>query len=385
MLIDLLPALLEGYPGWANLLNVLTVQGASYGIYLLYTSNNTTGIHYKILQNIKGAVAFQMAEKGDYMSLIGRVEQTILPGIDGRALIKGIKPMLFQAALYAEGDTEIERALNLQDTFEKMQKEWGNGVQPRKISMMPDVVELRDMMDAFHSGQKIPLGISYEDTEICYADLTERYCFVISGMMGSGKSAYMIKLVQLFHEKYSGDRLYIFDSERESMSECSDFSDTYCKCDQGELVRRLLDEIKNILVEREEMLHQSGQSFGETNLGNLQENGDRICIFIDDLKDFVEKAGEENVSDMEMICTRAQYLGVNVFAGGRGTDLSRYNEIESLTRAIISNQQGILLSGSAALHVFFHNNMDYIQKSTELKKKEAYVFNNGSCVKIRPM
>ena len=133
------------------------------------------------------------------------------------------------------------------------------------------------------------------------------------------------------------------------------------------------------------MVRQQEQSSDGQNLEYLSEHETCICIFIDDLKDFVEKAGEENVSDMELICTRAQHLGVNVFVGGRGTDLSRYNEIESLTRAVISNQQGIVLSGSAALHVFFHNNLDYVQKSTELKKKEAYVFDNGSCVKIMPV
>ena len=112
---------------------------------------------------------------------------------------------------------------------------------------------------------------------------------------------------------------------------------------------------------------------------------EQICIFIDDLKEFVDSVSNENKNSMERISRLAQGLGVLIFAAGRAADLARYNEIESLTRVLIGNQKGIVLGGSPSLCSFFINDLNYQEKVRELKEGEAYLYDKGTCRKIKPV
>lgn len=67
---------------------------------------------------------------------------------------------------------------------------------------------------------------------------------------------------------------------------------------------------------------------------------------MNNLKEFVDSVSEDNLRSMERICRLAQGLGVLIFVSGLPDDLVKYNQIESLTRAIIANQRGIAVEGS---------------------------------------
>ena len=86
---------------------------------------------------------------------------------------------------------------------------------------------------------------------------------------------------------------------------------------------------------------------------------------------------------MERICRLAQNLGVVVITAGRIADLSKYNEIESLTRVIIGNQNGLALSDTPATYNYFQNNLKYNEKDVPAGEGNGFVFNNGKCYKVK--
>lgn len=148
----------------------------------------------------------------------------------------------------------------------------------------------------------------------------------------------------------------------------------------------MLNEIVELLNTRKRAQNKARavnpESFDED---MFVQDYEQICIFIDDLKEFIDSVTDECKTSMERICRLAQKLGVLVFAAGRAADISRYNEIESLTRVLVGNQKGVVVSGSASLFGFFQNDLKYNEKNVELQEGEAYFFDNGKCRKIKPM
>ena len=86
---------------------------------------------------------------------------------------------------------------------------------------------------------------------------------------------------------------------------------------------------------------------------------------------------------MERICRMAGGLGVIVICAGRVSDISHYNEIESLTRVIVANQNGLALGGTPAQYPFFRNDLKYSEKDVEAGEGNAYSFVDGVCRKIK--
>ena len=63
---------------------------------------------------------------------------------------------------------------------------------------------------------------------------------------------------------------------------------------------------------------------------------------------------------MERICRLATDFGVIVTAAGRMADIAKFNEIETLTRLIVSYQNGIAMNGTPAQHTYFSNDLKFI-------------------------
>lgn len=383
--IDNLPSMFELYPDMENLMVTLAGKGAAQGIYLLYTANSTVGVRHKVQQNIKGAIAFEMTDKGDYASLVGKLDGMQLPKIMGRAFVKGTPPVMMQSAIYIDGDSERERTDNLSYYFHNMNTLW-KGNRPKAIPVMPQDLYWQELVSSYNERTKVPLGIDSQNITTAFADMTLEYHCLITGTIHSGKSAYLEKIARLIHAKRSEDKIYIFDGSQKSMSGCAEIATQYAVVNQDEYVTEMLAEIVNMLNirKRAQMAEQKENPEGFSEETFIQKY-EQICIFIDDLKEFVDAVSDQDKLSMERICRLAQHLGVLVFIAGRVADITKYNEIESLTRVIVGNQKGVLLGGNASLAGFFQNDLKYNEKSVDLKEGEAFFFDNGKCRKMKPM
>ena len=96
--IDNLIPVFEAYPAYEKFLHRIVSEAASYGIYLVYTANSQNGIKFKIVQNMRSAIAFELADKSDYSSITGKPESLSALRIKGRGLFKCQNtPIEFQA------------------------------------------------------------------------------------------------------------------------------------------------------------------------------------------------------------------------------------------------------------------------------------------------
>ena len=148
----------------------------------------------------------------------------------------------------------------------------------------------------------------------------------------------------------------------------------------------LWQELIGYLNERKKAQNQSRQIEGDSfNEKQFISKYEMLCIVVDDLKDFVDKVSDTNKNSMERICRMAQDLGVIVLCSGRMSDIAKYNEIESLTRVIVGNQNGLVMNGTPAQHSYFQNNLKFTDRDLEAGEGLSYLFINGKCSKIKMM
>lgn len=381
--IDNIVPVFEQFPDLENLLISIAQGGSAYGIYLIYTSNNTTGVRYKVVQNIQGAVAFELTDKGDYPTIVGRLDGASLPKVTGRAFYKGKPPVEFQAVMYLGGEDEQSRSEELKRRCAAMDEAW-QGPRPEPIPVMPEELSFDELFKQYHERVDVPLGISYENIRTAVAHMEDRYCLLVSGTINSGKSRYLTGLAKSIHEKRPEDKLYIFDGPKGSLKSLASMAKGYGTASDEPQMTQMLEEIVEQLNVRKRAQNQArsmaGDSFSEA---EFIAGYEQICLFIDDLKEFIDAVSDNNKNSMERICRLAQGLGVLVFAAGRVSDLERYNEIESLTRCIVANQNGIGLGGSASIHTFLRNDLNYKEKDVEAGEGNGYLFNDGHCCKIK--
>ncbi len=381
--IDNFVALFDLYPDLEKLFVTIAREGATYGIYLIYTANNTTGIRFKVLQNIQGAIAFELTERGDYATIVGRLDGMQLSKVTGRAFYKGNPPIEFQAAMYMEGNNDMERASNLRQLLEQMSKGW-KGNRPKPIPVMPERITRQDMMDCYHSRTKIPLGIQYSDIQTAYLELSQKYSMAVISETKGDKSRILCQIAATIHNKQSEDKIFVIDGKSNTLQELQGISHRYSAVTDEDGVGNILEEIVDMLNQRKRAQNQARaveeDSFDEQKYISAYE---QICIFVEDIKEFVDVVTDDSRNSMERICRLAEGLGVLVFVGGLAADVTKYNEIESLTRVIIGNQKGLLLSSSPSTCGFFKNSLKYSEKEIPAGEGNAYLFDEGKCEKIK--
>lgn len=381
--IDNIVPIFDLYPDFENFLITLAQTGSTYGVYLVYTANSTSGVRYKVLQNIRGAVTFELTDKGDYTTIVGRLDGMTLPKVMGRAFFKGSSPIEFQAALPCKGENDRQMTLNLKETISKMNTAW-KGVRPKPIPIMPETVTAEYIRSEYNSRLLIPVGIDCENIRTAYVDLSSNYSLMVTGAIQSGKSRYLCSLGEMVKAKFEDTSLYVFDSKSASMASFADTAKRYGVVNNEEEISAMLNELVDILNTRKKEQNQAraveGDSFDEK---KYAEGFPLVCLLVDDLKEYVETVSDENKNTMERICRMAENLGVIVLSGGRVADMTKLNEIESLTRSVIGNQNGLALGGTPAQYGYFQNNLKYSEKDVEAGEGFGYLFINGKCGKIK--
>lgn len=379
--VDNIVPLFEMYPDIESFFVTIARDGATYGIYLLYTANSTSGVRYKIVQNIRGCVAFELTDKGDYPMIVGRPEEG-LPKITGRAYAKGNPPIVFQAAIPFTSQSDRDMNDIIRRECAKLSDEW-KGVRPKAIPVMPEILTESTLRPACSERWMIPVGMSYDAIEPLSFDLSERYSLLISGSMHSGKSRTLVQIANLMTEMYADSDCVIFDSKSGALSELGEKAIAYAVDDDDEKVTKILNDLVAELNSRKRRQIEAKKTDPDLDEKEFSKSFRQIAIMIDDLKEFVDAVSDGNKNTMERIARMANGLGVIIICAGRLSDIAHYNEIESLTRVIVANQNGLAIGGSPAQYPYFKNNLKFSEKDIEAGEGNAYAFVDGVCRKLK--
>lgn len=383
IIIDNILPIFDMYPDIENFLIKVANEGTSYGIYLVYSANSTSGVRYKVIQNMKGAVAFELTDKGDFANIVGRLNGAMLPPVQGRAFAKGNPPVEFQTAMFAPGSNDKQRNDNLRDFVDKLNSSW-TGKRPDPIPVMPEVVTSHMMLEYYRDRMVLPLGIARSDIKTAYVDLTEKYGLVITGESSETLSRVTANIAHIIMERHKDTLLYVFDSEKRNLDNLEKSAVHYSvHTDENSVSSSLTDIIAHLNKRKDEQ--KAAKAANPTGFSEAEFINDYplILVLIDDIRRYVDDVSNDNVNSMERICRLAQNLGVIVIVNGSIVDVARNNEIDTLTRSIVSNQNGLAVSGTPNQITFFRNNLKYNEKDVVLESGSGYLFVNGDCKQIK--
>ncbi len=373
LVIDNIVSLFELYQDTIEpFLVKLASQGSTYGLFLVYTSHSQNGVRYKVLQAMKNAVAFEMNDKGDLSMVVGRPDGNAVLSSRGRALIKGAPPVEFQTALCCEGATEKLRNDNLKELIATLDSEW-KGERPAPIPVMPGTVEVSYMAERYSEISLIPVGLDINTTAVEYIDLTKHYCFLVTGSSCCGKSKMLEDIYRVITSKFETE-LFVFDTDSEALHGLKDSASVYVSVNDEPATDAAVVQLKDILSQRM-AASKEGKDIGDKEL----------IILIDDIKKFADNLNDESLKTAERFMRLAEGLGVMAFAAGRSDDVTKYCDYEAFTSTFLKHQNGISLSGTPNMNMFFKADLKPGEGGTASAAGCAHLFRDGKMTTVKYM
>ncbi len=393
VIIDNYSALSELYPDTEDKLVPLSREGSNYGIHLVISANSTNAIRFKVSQNIKLAVALQMADRGDYISIVGRTDGLEPGNVPGRGLIKNNPPLEFQTALPTDAQNEALMAYEMKNLFKAMHAKW-QGRRAKPIPVLPDVLPISDLLDNDDVKELvkarqhlIPVGLDTEDLEPVFVDLLDSFCFLVSGQLNSGKTSFLKTFVSLCVNcpPFPQTELYLIDSPQMGLTGLSDAASVRDYITEGQQFTGLMDRLVEELNTRKKDLNEAKRSSqGKVDEGAyIADKYPAKIILIDDLNEFIKMIDDTAKSNFERVVRFAKGLGVYLIITGHTDDIVKLSQIDSLTKAIVDMQTGLALGGSFDMHNFFTVNMPYQERGRSLLFGEGYSVNKGRYKKAK--
>lgn len=190
---------------------VLSKEGVSHGIYLMVTGGGIAmaDIPSRLAENIKQSLTLEMQEKFAYSDVLHTMKIDVLPesGVKGRGLaVSGTQILEYQTALALEASDDYQRLERISDVCEEMATAW----KEKGAKKIPEIPEkpvwseyhmLEDYRKLLERRDSLPVGYRKADAMLYALNLSELYCYLITGMPRSGKKNFLKVVLQAALEK----------------------------------------------------------------------------------------------------------------------------------------------------------------------------------------
>lgn len=290
IVVDNMIALFTLYQQMEDFFCKVSGEGATYGIYLVYSANTTTGVRYKVVQNMKNAVAFELTDKADYPNMVGRPSGYLLDKTIGRAYAKGNPPTVFQAAMFSGETSEKERNMAIRELMGKMNDAW-EGNRPMSIPVMPELITPQLLNNAFKDYKAIPIGLNRDTIQTTFIDLHQQNTVAVAGANLDLYSEFVINMASLIRERYKDAKFYVIDAQEEKLRSICKDNDVFVNCSDDALLTDTLSDLQDIMQAR----------FDDKEKSFIQ-NEPLICLFINDLKKTFAEISDDNYDALKRLC-----------------------------------------------------------------------------------
>ena len=271
-------------------------EGANYGIYLVISAGGFGGteITNRVAENLRNVVCLELGDKYKYGDVLRTVHFDVLPeaGVTGR----GIAPMNggileYQTALAFEAKDDYARAEKIREHFAKMNRAW-KGKLPREIPEIPENPTMQDLCKneeyrtAIADGRYLPYGYMLADASVAGIDLSETFCWMITGRPRSGKSTLLQLLMMAAKDK--GAQMCVTEFGSGKLRKCAlEAGATYVTNEEElfEYTRAFQQIFLQRNAKKRELLAQGAE---EDEIFAQMQKETPVFLFIDDLSGFVQ-------------------------------------------------------------------------------------------------
>lgn len=228
ILIDNMAALQELYlENDDSLLNIMR-EGISYGITVIVANNQTAGMGYRYISNFANKIAFHCNDSAEYGNLFER--SSLQPeNIPGRCIIE-IDKQLYECQTYLAfyGEREIERVQEVQKFISGINSKYSD-VKAIMIPAIPQILLQKTLEVDFHASiekTRIPIGVTYNEVEPYYLNLSQLGIMGLCGKENTGHRNFVKYLLQMLEKNKIQQpvKAVIFDDISRKYIELKDMS-----------------------------------------------------------------------------------------------------------------------------------------------------------------
>ncbi len=370
--VDNYYALSETYDSVDEQMLIIAREGTKYGIFLTATASNTALVRYKFYINFKMAVTFQLTEKGEYDSIVGRTEGLEPANLPGRALFRNKPPCEVQVCLPEFENQSIDKLLELYENYSRC----GIITKAELIPQMPSKVDIYEINS---DADKLVVGLRDTDLQGIFLDIPNIPAFIVTGGPMSGKSTVIVSWIEMLSQKLGEDKLKVYALDSNSMGIyplmrlpfVRDISD-------AEATDELIGQLASEIDERKNQLKEVKKSNGD--LEGLKASWPQIIYIIDKLGELT--AGENYALKdlLERIIRHERNLKVTVIVSDNTSEIE--GNWDSLAKTLKDEQTGLLL-GSIKEQNLFNVKFPYGSSERELELGDGYFIIQGKYSGIR--
>ncbi|MCR4891031.1 MAG: type VII secretion protein EssC [Lachnospiraceae bacterium] len=287
-MIDNFVAFYESYEQYEDLLVQVSREGASYGIYLVFTANTSGDLRSRLRQNFPFGIGLQMADKFEYEAVVGDRTEIIPEGrTPGRGLLKAPAPVEFQTALPLPESMGSSQVQLLRKYFEENKSEFAGEGGVRKVSASMTELKAADFQKRKAvkglAENLMALGIAQKDETTVTVDMNQEFCYTVSGQFGSGKTGFL-KWMAL-QAKDKGYRVRIFDGEDRELETFAKAQGFGYMFDADGLFDCMEQELQPELLERNGLVADARDAGAD--IVEAVKDKDRILVLINDMTAFL--------------------------------------------------------------------------------------------------
>lgn len=361
----------------------LAREGATYGIFLLISAQGfgISEIPNRIADNIGTVVTINLGDKFKYMDVLRTSSVALLPetGVKGRGLARGVGERLleFQTAIAFEAEDDYSRLEKMCAKFSQMREDY-NGECARKIPMIPAEPSLTDIRSdpdyntAIASKELIPFAFNMADASLHCVDLSDTYCYCISGKQRTGKTNVLKIIFDSLMQKTG--KIAVFEKRtQEFMQFSANDKVEYINTD-----RKLYDYFSSLIPvfkERNAIKHKlQAEGLNDKEIFNKICNDDAFYILINDMTSFMKSVYNPESEDIKMngfvenIIEKGSLHNIYFFAC---IDVENIYEISGYKAYLdfIKYKRGVHLGGYVSQQqIFAFQNIPFNETSRSYKK-----------------
>lgn len=264
----------------------LSKEGAGYGIFLVLSAAGFGPVEIPscIGDHFKEVLSLQMGGKFQYAEVMRTMHVEVMPeeNIKGRGIVRMGESLLeFQTALSLKAENDFKRLEKIEKLAEEMRSAY-KCPGARAIPEIPrnfvweDFARQGEVQRILQDKNSLPIGFDTQKAAVYSIDLSQTYCYLVSGKSGSGKTN-MLK-VTMASAALKGGSIVVIDFSGELKTVCQSLGGTYISEDR-ELYHYLKEELIPAFRQRNEKKRMAAP-YGERE--------EKIFLFAASLHEFIK-------------------------------------------------------------------------------------------------
>ena len=371
-----------------DLINKLSRDGATYGIVLMMSTTgfSMSGISTRVSDNIKSVICMEMGERYKYADVLRTMSIPVLPeqGVKGRGLASvGGDILEFQTALALEAEDGYARSSAIEQRCKQYREVW-KGAVAAPIPEIPDEPQWSDLtavpsyQTCIEDDRSLPFAYKEDDASVYSVDLSQTYCYLMTGKAKTGKTNALKAFINAAHDKNA--EIYIIDTDTNELQSLANSIGAEYYASATEIFNffsSITPDFKQRNAFKRELVAKGEAE--EVIFKAVDEKFTKKMIFISDFSDFLEKVYNpgEGIASMngflENILEKGTLHNFYFFTTMRNDDAGKHygRKVYSI---FTDYQAGVHFGGNVlAQNIFNFTALPFSEQSKVLKAGIGYI------------